>query len=145
MMPQLGVLSTFHEKAALEVFHKDCLIKLGTCVAPLGQYKIDQDLLTYEIMADEKKYEGNLKYGELLLLSIPKGEYDCLIQPNGNVDLGFGKGNEFKGTIYGGEVGIVLDGRGREIYFSNNASERISQILKWSHQTNEYDKEELNV
>ena len=145
MMPQLGVLSTFHEKAALEVFHKDCLIKLGTCVAPLGQYKIDQDLLRYEIMADEKKYEGNLKYGELLLLSIPKGEYDCLIQPNGNVDLGFGRGNEFKGTIYGGEVGIVLDGRGREIYFSNDASERISQILKWSHQTNEYDKEELNV
>ena len=79
-------------------------------------------------MADEKKYEGNLKYGELLLLSIPKGEYDCLIQPNGNVDLGFGKGNEFKGTIYGGEVGIVLDGRGRDIYFSNDASERLKMF-----------------
>ena len=32
-----------------------------------------------------------------------------------------------------------------KIYFSNDASERISQILKWSDQTNEYDKEELNV
>ena len=38
MMPQLGVLSTFHEKAALEVFHKDCLIHLGSCIAPIGNY-----------------------------------------------------------------------------------------------------------
>ena len=30
MMPQLGVLSTVHAKAAVEVFEKDCLIYLGT-------------------------------------------------------------------------------------------------------------------
>ena len=93
----------------------------------------------------EKKYEGILKYGELLLLPIPNGEYNCIIQPNGNVDIGFGKGNDFKGKIYGGEVGVALDGRGREIYFSNDNTERIEQILKWSHQTNEYDKEQVNV
>ena len=145
MMPQLGVLSTFHEKAALEVFHKDCLIKLGSCIAPIGQHKSNQDLLKYEILTDEKKYEGTLKYGELLLLPIPNGEYNCIIQPNGNVDIGFGRGNDFKGKIYGGEVGVALDGRGREIYFSNDNTERIKQILKWSHQTNEYDKEQVNV
>ena len=145
MMPQLGVLSTFHEKAALEVFHKDCLIKLGSCIAPIGQHKSNQDLLRYKILTDGKKYEGILKYGELFLLPIPNGEYNCIIQPNGNVDIGFGKGNDFKGTIYGGDVGVVLDGRGREIYFSNDNTERIEQILKWSHQTNEYDKEQVNV
>jgi len=145
MMPQLGVLSTFHEKAALEVFHKDCLIKLGTCIAPVGQYKINQDLLKYEILTDEKEYKGDLKYGELLLLPISNGEYDCIIQPKGNIDIGFGKGNNFKGKIYGGEVGVVLDGRGREIHFSNNPTERIGQILEWSHQTNEYDKEQANA
>jgi len=32
MMPQLGVLSEVHAKAATEVFNKDCLIHLGTCV-----------------------------------------------------------------------------------------------------------------
>ena len=94
---------------------------------------------------DEKKYEGTLKYGELLLLPIPNGEYDCIIQANGKVDIGFGRGNDFKGKIYGGEVGVALDGRGREIYFSNDNTERIEQILKWSHQTNEYDKEQVNV
>jgi len=36
MMPQLGVLSTVHEEAALQVFHRDCLIRLGWCIAPRG-------------------------------------------------------------------------------------------------------------
>ena len=34
MMPHLGVLSTVDERAATEVFERDCLIYLGTCVAP---------------------------------------------------------------------------------------------------------------
>ena len=34
MMPQLGILSTVHEKAAMQVFDRDCLIKLGTAIAP---------------------------------------------------------------------------------------------------------------
>src|SRR5262245_6892662 len=36
MMPHLGVLSTVNEQAATEVFIKDCLVPLGTCVAPIG-------------------------------------------------------------------------------------------------------------
>ena len=47
MMPQLGVLAhvdkkEFSEdarKAALEVFHKDCLIRLGTCITPYWKSK----------------------------------------------------------------------------------------------------------
>ncbi|MFQ6061319.1 MAG: glutamate mutase L, partial [Thermoplasmata archaeon] len=36
MMPHLGVLSAVHEEAATEVFERDCLIHLGTAVAPKG-------------------------------------------------------------------------------------------------------------
>ena len=39
MMPQLGVLTEVQPKAATEVFEKDCLIHLGTCVAPSGMSK----------------------------------------------------------------------------------------------------------
>ena len=40
MMPHLGVLASVHPQAAMEVFEKDCLIYLGTCVAAKGQGKI---------------------------------------------------------------------------------------------------------
>ncbi|HVV87450.1 MAG TPA: glutamate mutase L, partial [Kofleriaceae bacterium] len=38
MMPHLGVLSTIHPAAATEVFEKDCLVRLGTCVAPVAAH-----------------------------------------------------------------------------------------------------------
>src|SRR5215831_4317647 len=39
MMPHLGVLAQVHPQAALEVFEKDCLIYLGTCIAAKGAGK----------------------------------------------------------------------------------------------------------
>ena len=51
MMPQLGVLANIDKEefkedakdASLEVFEKDCLIRLGTCIAPVGRW-INQHL-----------------------------------------------------------------------------------------------------
>ena len=140
MMPQLGVLSTFHEKAAIEVFHKDCLVKLGTCLAPIGQYSKGKDLLTYSFNIDNKIHEGTLKFGEIILIKASLGMHSCKITPERNVDFGFGKGQIFEGDINGGEVGIVLDGRGREIKFINDNSSRINQILEWSKNTLEYNE-----
>ena len=39
MMPQLGVLSTILPEAATQVFERDCLIKLGHAIAPIGTGK----------------------------------------------------------------------------------------------------------
>jgi hypothetical protein len=68
MMPQLGILSTFHEKAALEVFNKDCLIKLGTCISPCDNYKKNKILFKYSITINEVVHEGIVNYGDLILI-----------------------------------------------------------------------------
>ena len=39
MMPHLGVLSSVYPDIAEEVFYKDCLVKLGTVIAPVGPFK----------------------------------------------------------------------------------------------------------
>ena len=57
MMPQLGVLANIDKKdisdearnAALEVFHKDCLIRLGTCITPIGKVKDNSIVLKASI------------------------------------------------------------------------------------------------
>ena len=36
MMPHLGVFSTVHPEAAAEIFLRDCIIPLGTVIAPWG-------------------------------------------------------------------------------------------------------------
>ena len=44
MMPHLGVLSSVNEIAATQVFERDCLIYLGTCIAPIAQGKVERAL-----------------------------------------------------------------------------------------------------
>jgi len=39
MMPHLGVLSTVYPEATWQIFDKDCLVRLGTVIAPIGTAK----------------------------------------------------------------------------------------------------------
>ena len=65
MMPHLGVLSTVDERAATEVFERDCLIYLGTCMAPVGEGKDGEVCLQYEIDLPSRRRTGQLQVGQL--------------------------------------------------------------------------------
>ena len=66
MMPHLGVLSTIDEKAATDVFVRDCMVYLGTCVAPIGQGKDGERCADYAItFPDGRVDKGQLLFGEL--------------------------------------------------------------------------------
>ena len=49
MMPHLGVLAQVHSQAAMDVFEKDCLILLGTVVAPKGKASKGKPCFKYTI------------------------------------------------------------------------------------------------
>ena len=138
MMPQLGVLSTFHARAALEVFNKDCLVKLGTCIAPFEIRKTNKKLFEIEINIEGESKKFILHFGELILIPAYEDKYEINIKVESGIDIGYGKGENFIGKIHGGEVGIILDGRGREIIFEEDNGKRINQIIKWSKNSNEY-------
>ncbi|HDS09942.1 MAG TPA: methylaspartate mutase, partial [Firmicutes bacterium] len=55
MMPQLGVLSQVNVTAATQVFEKDCLIYLGTCIAPVGIGKEGKKALKIKITYKDGK------------------------------------------------------------------------------------------
>ena len=138
MMPQLGVLSEVHESAALEVFEKDCLIKLGTCITPVcDKANQNQDLLYFSIKSDKVEKEGSLKVGQMIYLDLHDEFYTIKIIPSKRVDIGFGIGKEYNGKVKGGEVGIVLDGRNRPLNI-NNFNNRIDKIIEWSEETKEF-------
>ena len=144
MMPQLGVLSTVHPKAAIEVFEKDCLIRLGTCIAPVGVQKKDSIVLNYKIDYDGYIKEGELIAGNIKLLKIPYQKVNAILIPGKGLDIGAGINEQMEITITGGEVGIVLDGRGRKPFtLSNDTDSRIKSLLEWSNEVDEYPSEDL--
>jgi hypothetical protein len=139
MMPQLGILSTIHPKAAVEVFEKDCLIRLGTCVAPVGKTKKDQPVLQYEINLPNEIIGGELMSGELILIPASYEPMTAHLTPGKGLDIGAGKNEKLDTKVYGGVVGIILDGRGRQPFILNDDTElRVMNLVQWSEATSEY-------
>ena len=112
MMPQLGVLSSIHPEAALEVFNKDCLIRLGTSINPILKGRVtDGSLFSYSFKSKSRNYKGSLEAGQIELFPIPYEPFDAVLEPSANVDLGNGFGQIVETQVFGGEVGLMLDGR----------------------------------
>ena len=151
MMPQLGVLSSLHKKAATEVFNKDCLIHLGTCIAPVGGGKEGKEIVSYKIeLPDGKVEEGNIIFGQMKLIKLGIGEDGIPLKakaeftPARGFDLGRGKGTKIEGSVSGGVVGIVIDGRGRPFNLPTEAKTRVAKLKEWMLELDIYPKDRLD-
>jgi len=138
MMPHLGVLSTVHERSATEVFDKDCLIRLGTCIAPSGTIRKEgEKILTV-------KFEENtieLKAGEMKLIPLELGKrVKAEIIPSKGFDVGEGSGKTITAEIEGGVVGLILDGRGRPLKLPEDKKKRIEKLNEWFSELKVYPK-----
>ena len=134
MMPHLGVLSTIHEQAATEVFAQDCLVHLGSCIAPLGTGKAGEPCFSYRLMyADEAVVDGKLSFGELSRLSLEDGqEAQISLAPSKGFDFGAGKGKRVSRLVKGGVVGLILDARGRPLIFARDEATHGVQLQAWN-------------
>jgi len=136
MMPHLGVLSTVNEQAATEVFVRDCMIYLGTCVAPIGQGKAGERCADYTITfpGGQAPVQGTLKFGELQLFPLPLGEEATVsLRPARTVDGGAGRGEVVERRVRGGVVGLLLDGRGRPLQLPARLEDRGRALKQWHH------------
>ena len=138
MMPQLGVLSSIHDEAALEVFNKDCLVRLGTSINPIIKKKTDDsDLFEYSFFYNGQDFKGKIAANQIELISIPYDKIEVTLNPTASVDLGNGFGEEVSANIFGGEVGVLFDGRVKDssgnIYVKNK-----DVLADWYNKTKVY-------
>jgi uncharacterized protein (TIGR01319 family) len=144
MMPQLGVLATVHERAAAEVFDRDCLIRLGTCIAPVGKTKDGNPCVKVKIDGPEP-VEASVVFGDMKLLPLPQdGEARVTVTatPERGFDIGEGKGRAVTREVRGGIVGLVVDARGRRPFaLPKDASQRIAKLKSWEKALDIYPRE----
>jgi hypothetical protein len=133
IMPHLGALKRVHSEAATSVFETDCLVDLGTCVAPVGKGKVGQPCVEYTLHIDGKtQINGVVEYGSLKRILLDANQRATLIlKPKRGFDVGAGSGNRWSGEVYGGLVGLIMDGRGRPICWPTSLNERLQVTRDW--------------
>ncbi len=132
MMPHLGVLAQVHPQAAMEVFQRDCLIYLGTCIAPKGTGKPGQPCCKYQFSGGIQT-QGEAKFGELLHWPLGVGETATVVlEPSRGFDVGSGPGKRHEATIHGGTVGVIFDARGRALALPDNRQACQQQVQQWN-------------
>ncbi|HHT9155801.1 MAG TPA: glutamate mutase L [Candidatus Tripitaka sp. YC43] len=138
MMPHLGVLSSIQPAAAQEVFVKDCLVPLGTCLAITNTGRWGEKCLEIKLnYTDGRKTEDSIPFGELRLYPLgPKEEAELEAHPARAFDLGKGKGHALKSRVTGGVVGLVVDTRGRPLNIPKN--NRIELLKRWANALGAY-------
>ncbi|QDT31431.1 glutamate mutase L [Thalassoglobus polymorphus] len=117
MMPHLGVLASVHPQAAIEVFERDCLIQLGTVIAPKGTGKPGKKCFSYRITGESLNESGEIAVGDYVVFELGLDHTAKVeLNPSRGFDLGNGAGKSVEATVRGGTVGLILDGRGRPIW-----------------------------
>jgi uncharacterized protein (TIGR01319 family) len=148
MMPHLGVMSSIMKEDIFEILKKDCLIALGTVIAPSGPAAKDgQELasLIFEFK-DGRKVEDSIIAGELKTIPLATGQEAIVeIKPAYNYDFGEGSGKVVKSLVTGGAGGIIIDGRGRPIKFEKDPVKRSEQLKKWVHTLEAYPDNYMEV
>ena len=133
MMPQLGVLAQVNPEAATHVFERDCLIHLGTSIAPIGKGHTGDECLSIEISGEDiPPTHEDIQFGELRRYPLPLGEKVTVkLQPARRFDLGAGNGHAVETEAMGGVVGLVVDTRGRPFEMPTDSEQRVAQLAKW--------------
>ena len=147
MMPHLGLLSTVHQEAAWEIFNKDCLVRMGTFVKPRGVGNGGSEVMKVQIaMSDGSTMEETIKAGELKLIPLGVGEeVPIKVTPGRGYTFKSSEEesgpDELEGIAMGGEVGLVLDGRGSPIAIPEDPKEKLNTMRRWFKDMNLYTRE----
>ena len=134
MMPQLGVLAQVNQEAATQVFERDCLVHLGTCIAPVGAAKPRETCLSISVEQSEKEtIIEDVPFGQLRLYPLGVGQNAKVsLQPDRRFDVGADRGHPVEAEVTGGVVGLVVDTRGRPFEVSPDPKLRVADLKKWT-------------
>jgi uncharacterized protein (TIGR01319 family) len=138
MMPQLGVLAEVEnqtaKKAATDVFIHDCLIRLGTAVAAVGEGKEGARCLKVQVALPDGRSEAfDLPFGALRRVPLRAEEKaEVTVEPAGGFDAGAGRGKVLKRVLGGGVVGLIFDARGRPFRLPEEPARRIAKLSEWA-------------
>ncbi len=133
--PGLGVAAGPLPMATIQVLGSGSYVSLGTVVAPVGRARPGRRVLRLRLdrEGDGKSVEGEVRYGQLVLLPLEQGEHGRLtLRPERGFDVGFGgPGKAGAVRVSGGALGLIIDARGRPLALPRELDRCVELNRKW--------------
>ncbi len=150
MMPQLGVLATVQPEASGQVFDRDCLIRLGPIVAPVGpapqsgKGPVEIARITGTLPGGQRLDEV-LMFGQMKRIALAEEQKVTItVTPAHGFDVGAGPNRKVDTQIEGGVCGLILDGRGRPLVLPEEKAARDLKLIEWFKALDCYPEEPLS-
>ena len=131
--PALGAVARIKPLAAASALESGTLLSLGTVISPVGRAGPGDTVLklsiTYESGAelDVEAHYGDIEIWPLL----PDKRATIEIRPTRRFDVGMGNGRRVKVEVIGGQLGIVVDARGRPLRLPEDPDARRRAVNGW--------------
>lgn len=132
-LPHLGVLAAVDPAAAMELL-PEVLLQLGTCLAPWSaSRRAGAAAAIIEVDHPRRgELEFELRRGDLIRIPLATGRVARItVRPRRGWDCGRGSGRTFTAEAAGGEVGLILDGRGRPFLPAADPRTRLRRLAGW--------------
>src|SRR5512141_1990903 len=133
LRPLLGAASVYNSILPVQVLESGAFQSLGTVVSAVAPPNYGVLVARVRLAYDNgSEARADVKYGDLEVLPLPTGQSAKLsIQPQYGVDVGFGPGHPASLVVSGGEMGVVIDARGRPLVFPEDGDRRREFLKKW--------------
>lgn len=135
LLPAIGFLAGRDPLAAAQVVSNDGLSILGTVVAPLGRGSEGKTALRFKVAYAGGGYlEGEVNYGSIEVIPLAPGQRASVeLHPARGFDVGLGRKGRAASLVevQGGEVGLIIDARGRPLAWPAGAEGKQMKIQQW--------------
>jgi len=134
LVSSLGVAAEINSLLAVHVLESHALLNLGTVIAPVGRTRPGTPILRVRSTLDDGSDNSiEIPFGSIQIIPVPSGQTAELhIQPLHRFDIGMGgPGRGGRVRVIGGELGIVIDARGRPLQLNPDPAQRQENIRSW--------------
>lgn len=134
ILPLLGKIGEVEPILPVQVLSSSAFENLGTVISASGRLPSNRTALTVHMeTASGKKSSHSVPSGSLLRLTVAEGERaDLDLIPHNRVDIGFGwPGQRGRLRVTGGNLGVVLDARGRPLLLPEPTDARVALLQTW--------------
>ncbi len=116
LTPHAGMLLEEAPEAALTIYSHEVLRRIGTCIAPTGK-TTEKTAITVKLTRQRgQTVEDTVDFGEIKAMDLLDGELcRAKVTPSRGLDLGRGKGKAIEASFVGGQLGLIIDARGKPL------------------------------